>query len=349
MSTEKLMVSVAMITYGHEKFIKNAIQGILMQECKFEFELIIANDCSPDKTDTVVQNIIESHPKAHRIVYTKHISNKGMMPNFFWAIDQCKGKYIAFCEGDDYWTDPLKLQNQVDFLETNPEYGLVHTDVDYFNVLKNELTQNVLEKSQNYCRIPDIRNVYLHLLTGNYSIRTLSVCLKRELAIKVYEKYPELQDKSKFMMGDGPLWIELSKLTRFHYMPYSTGVYNILPESATHSSSTNKIINFYKSHLFLLDYFDEKYGFKKKNKTKNILVRQLLFDCIKRKNTAYCKEIKNEIGQNLKFDIINIILYRIGCSKELTKINKFFIFIIRSFLKIKKVMSFNFYQKMSIL
>lgn len=115
-------VSVIMITYGHEKYIEEAIESVLMQECDFEVELIVANDCSPDGTDFVVNNIIQNHSKSSWIKYTKHPQNKGMIPNFTWAVKQCKGKYIAICEGDDYWTDPLKLQKQIDFLEANLEF-----------------------------------------------------------------------------------------------------------------------------------------------------------------------------------------------------------------------------------
>jgi glycosyltransferase involved in cell wall biosynthesis len=119
-------VSVCMITYGQEKFIAEAINGVLMQECDFEVEFIIANDCSPDKTDEIIQKIIDNHPKSSWIKYIKHDENIGMMPNFIFAMQQCKGEYIALCEGDDYWTDPLKLQIQVDFLNKNPQY-VIHS------------------------------------------------------------------------------------------------------------------------------------------------------------------------------------------------------------------------------
>jgi glycosyltransferase involved in cell wall biosynthesis len=114
-------VSVCMITYGHEKFIREAIEGVLMQECDFQVELVIANDCSPDKSDAIIQDILRNHPRASWISYIKHEKNIGMMPNFIFALKQCEGEYIALCEGDDYWTDPLKLQKQVDFLEENPD------------------------------------------------------------------------------------------------------------------------------------------------------------------------------------------------------------------------------------
>lgn len=118
------MVSVCMITYGHENYIAEAIEGVLMQKCNFHIELIIADDCSPDNTATVVNRIIKNDTRAHIIRYTRHAQNKGMINNFIWALEQCKGKYIALCEGDDYWTDPLKLQKQVDFLEGNENFTL---------------------------------------------------------------------------------------------------------------------------------------------------------------------------------------------------------------------------------
>jgi len=136
-------VSVCMITYGHEQFIKQAIESVFMQQCDFEVELIIANDCSPDNTDNVVTQIIENHPNSNWIRYTRHTSNKGMMPNFVWAMKQANGKYIALCEGDDYWTDPLKLQKQVDFLDANPEYVISYHDAFVVNnesvIIKNSL------------------------------------------------------------------------------------------------------------------------------------------------------------------------------------------------------------------
>jgi glycosyltransferase involved in cell wall biosynthesis len=115
------IVSVAMITYGQENYIKEAIHGVLMQQADFEIELIVADDRSPDNTEEVVKSIVASHTNGHWIKYTRHAENKGMMDNFIWALDQCRGKYIAICEGDDYWTDPVKLQKQVKVLEQHPE------------------------------------------------------------------------------------------------------------------------------------------------------------------------------------------------------------------------------------
>lgn len=147
------MVSVCTITYGHEAFIKDTIEGVLMQEVEFEVEFIIADDCSPDNTAEIVKSYQENHPRGHWIKYTRHKENLGVIPNFVWALKACKGKYIALCEGDDYWTDPLKLQKQVNFLETNPEYVISFHDVDVIDkngtlIKKGRIKNNNSERSQ---------------------------------------------------------------------------------------------------------------------------------------------------------------------------------------------------------
>ncbi|WP_396191042.1 glycosyltransferase family 2 protein [Flavobacterium sp.] len=162
-----------MITYGHEKFIEQAINGVLMQQGDFELELILSNDCSPDTTDVVIQNIVKNHPKASCITYFNHKENLGMMPNFIFALEQCSGSYVALCEGDDYWTDPYKLQKQVDFLEANPDYVLSFHKVkilkpdgsivpDFItNVPENYETQETLARLGNYIHTPSVvfRNI----------------------------------------------------------------------------------------------------------------------------------------------------------------------------------------------
>lgn len=120
-------VSVIVITYGQEKYILDAINSIYDQKTDFPVELIIANDKSPDMTDEIVQKIINNAPKNITVRYTIHDKNKGMMANFIWALENAQGKYIALCEGDDFWTDSLKLQKQVDFLELRTNCVFIFT------------------------------------------------------------------------------------------------------------------------------------------------------------------------------------------------------------------------------
>lgn len=170
---ERVLVSVVMITYGHEKYIRQAIEGVLMQQGDFDLELVIANDCSPDNTDAVVQDVLSHHSNAHWIRYVRHEKNIGMIPNFIFAIQQATGKYIALCDGDDYWTDKKKLQKQVDFLEANSKY-VIHSGKAQIieNNKLNEIIGNPLSK--NTYLLSDFLSKN-NLITCTVMFRTISI------------------------------------------------------------------------------------------------------------------------------------------------------------------------------
>ena len=115
-----LMVSICCITFNHEHFIRRALEGFFMQQTDFEFEIIVGNDCSTDGTADVLALFKERYPT--KITVISNEKNVGCYQNLANTLGICKGKYIALCEGDDYWTDSLKLQKQVDFLEQNAQY-----------------------------------------------------------------------------------------------------------------------------------------------------------------------------------------------------------------------------------
>ncbi len=134
-----ITVSVSMITYNHEKYLKKSIEGVLMQQVDFPMELIISNDNSTDKTDEIINDVIENYHGNIKIRYYKHQENKGATENFIWTISQAKGKYIAICDGDDYWIDPYKLQKQVDFMEKNPDVVICGTKVKILDNINNRI------------------------------------------------------------------------------------------------------------------------------------------------------------------------------------------------------------------
>lgn len=113
-------VSICCITYNHARFIAHAMESFIMQQTNFQFEIVVGNDCSTDGTLEVLEGFKKQYPGKITLVSTK--KNLGPHHNMINALKVCKGKYIALCEGDDYWTDSCKLQKQVDFLETNTEY-----------------------------------------------------------------------------------------------------------------------------------------------------------------------------------------------------------------------------------
>lgn len=117
-----IVVSIGMIAYNHEQFIEQALDSILSQSVDFKFEIVIGEDCSTDNTRKICLTYQEKYPEKIKLLLPD--VNVGMTTNFVNTLLACEGKYTAFCEGDDYWTDPYKLQKQVDFLENNPTYNL---------------------------------------------------------------------------------------------------------------------------------------------------------------------------------------------------------------------------------
>lgn len=122
---DKLMVSVVVTTYNHEAYIKQALEGILAQEVSFSYEIIVGDDYSTDGTNEIVRRFVEKYPSVMRLV--RNEKNIGEQKNTCRLLRLCKGKYIAVCEGDDYWTEKTKLERQISFLEQNPSYiGTAH-------------------------------------------------------------------------------------------------------------------------------------------------------------------------------------------------------------------------------
>ena len=120
------LLSVCLITYNHKDYIAQAIEGVLMQKVNFTWELIIADDCSTDGTREIILEYKERYPEFIKLMLQPN--NVGPARNWLDLISAPKSKYIAYIEGDDYWTDPLKLRKQIDFLESEPAYSICSTN-----------------------------------------------------------------------------------------------------------------------------------------------------------------------------------------------------------------------------
>ena len=241
------MVSVVMITYGHDQFISQAIEGVLMQKCDFEIELIIANDCSPDNTDEVVKKIIQNHSNSNWIKYTKHNENKGMMSNFIWAMQEAQGKYIALCEGDDYWTDSLKLQRQVDFLENNDKFSMCFHSV----MIKN----SNLQYSYHFS-IPSKSTLTIIDVILKHYIPTCSLVFRRNCLPNSFPNWFQFS-----IVGDIPLEILLANNGEVKYIENEMATYRKHDHGITSNSdhqfrSRSGFIKLYKNLFF---HFNGKY------------------------------------------------------------------------------------------
>ncbi|MFC1793548.1 glycosyltransferase [Planctomycetota bacterium] len=255
------LVSAAMITYNHAPYIADAIEGILQQETNFPFELVIGEDCSTDGTREIVLNYQKKYPDIIKIITSD--KNVGSCKNTVRTERACRGKYIAYCEGDDYWHHPLKLQKQIDFLETHPDYGLVHSDIKRYNVTTGQTTEssNRYLKRQKHISDNGDPNLVFKILIRTYGIATCTVCVRKKLLDCVIESDPVAFQSDRFVADDIPRWIELSRLTKLKFMDGEPLVtYRLLPESLTRSRNIRKRMKYILSGFEMTLYYADKYG-----------------------------------------------------------------------------------------
>lgn len=189
----KPKLSVCMVTYNHEKYIKQAIESVLMQKTDFDYEVVIGEDCSTDNTRKILSQYQMRY--SNRIKVINNNKNAGPAKNFIRTINSCKGKYIAYLEGDDYWTDPYKLQKQVDLLDSNPAYSMCFHTTQAFheaNHKKAYFIPSQNRKKREY--------VVEDILAYNF-IASCSVMYRNDF----FEKLPTWFDMLK--IGDWPLHI----------------------------------------------------------------------------------------------------------------------------------------------
>ena len=217
-----MKVSVSVITYNHEKYIKKAIDSILMQKTDFKYEILLGEDDSIDGTRDIVKDYGIRYPDRIRVFLN---SRKNVLRingtatgrlNLINNITQARGKYVALLEGDDYWTDPHKLQKQVNLLESRPDFSMCFHWVDQFN-------QN--SKKIKYPRYgpKSVKEFYTFddlLRCGNF-IGTCSVMFRN----KLFAKFPSWF--YHIPVGDFPLHLINSRFGNIGFIDECMGVYRI--------------------------------------------------------------------------------------------------------------------------
>ena len=178
--SQRPLISIVMITYNHERFVAQAIQSVLMQKVDFDYEFIIADDLSTDRTCQIIQQVLDQHEVTTPVRFTRHTVNKGIASNFAWALKQATGKYIAICEGDDYWTDALKLKKQVNFLEKNEDYAMACNASSEVNTNGHEIKVATREET--------VINLAM-LLREGWFIRTASMVFRTDILRKGFPDF----------------------------------------------------------------------------------------------------------------------------------------------------------------
>ncbi|MFN8256697.1 MAG: glycosyltransferase [Bacteroidales bacterium] len=284
-----MMVSVCMITYNHEKYIAQAIEGVVMQNTNFDFELVIGEDCSLDATRKICLDFKEKYPEKIRLLLNE--KNLGMMPNFIQTLNVCNGKYIALCEGDDYWTDPKKLQKQVDLLENNSDFVMSfhNTKVEYDNGQKTELSNNY--KKDTILTIVD--------LIKEWNIMTASLVFKNVLPKKYPDWFYQLKN------GDYGLELLLGDKGQIYYHNIVMAAYR------KHVGGISNLywgINLRLELIKLLNNFNQYSKFKYKSQIKETVKHNLMK--IKEFYTSENCGIVNKIKNYLIICFLTIPLYK---------------------------------------
>jgi glycosyltransferase involved in cell wall biosynthesis len=227
-SKRDILVSVIMITYGHELFIQQAIESVLNQKLSEPYELIVCDDCSPDSTQKIVRRLAVSHPNGDSIKYVRHKYNIGMNKNYLYGVRSARGKFIAVCEGDDYWVDDLKLQKQVDLLNKEPEISFVFTPA--------------YQLEQATGSIVKVRNEYHNFVSSNFTFEqilklgggfypTCTSIYRKE--ILNFERLDEFL--CTHSAGDYPVALLASIHGKIGFIKDVTAVYRIQTRSVTNS------------------------------------------------------------------------------------------------------------------
>lgn len=185
------LVSICCITYNHAQFIQKCLDGFLMQQTEFPVEILIHDDCSTDGTIEIIQEYTAKYPELIFPLYEEENQyQQGKAAEIdFYNYRRARGKYIAYCEGDDYWTDPLKLQKQVDFMEANPEYSVCwHRSKQFFV----ETGEYIEDKCTAVLKGKDGVDIDLNTYFSQWYTQPLTMVFRREALDESWRKQYKL-------------------------------------------------------------------------------------------------------------------------------------------------------------
>lgn len=238
-----ITVSICCITYNHAKYIRQCLDGFLNQQCDFEFEVLIHDDASTDGTVEIIREYEVKFPDIIKPIFQEQnqysLGVRGM--NYAYNFPRAKGDYVALCEGDDYWIDPLKLQKQIDFMKSNSDCSLCFTGC--------EIHKGTGEKKIIKYKLTKLIDVNRYLL-NQYFMATASLLLRRDVI-----KIPNAEWMNSSFAGDFLLRYKALTLGKIGYIDRISVVYN----KGTEGSWSNRKLS---KDIIEKEYLDNTLGLK---------------------------------------------------------------------------------------
>ena len=243
---ETPLVSVCMTTYNHEAYLRRAIESVLEQQTSFGVEIVLGEDCSTDGTRALCEAYAARYPERIRLVTSAE--NVGWRANYRRTFEACRGKYVAYLDGDDWWCDPHKLQRQVERLEADPACGMCYTAASNFWQADGRTEPDHPDHYTDFDRL-------LFRLT----ITNCTTLARRELIARYYDEVrPE--EHPEWRTDDAPMWLWFAACSRMACLPETTAVHRRLPDSVSHSTAYRRRIAFCDSLMEISLWFEERYG-----------------------------------------------------------------------------------------
>lgn len=246
----EILVSVCCSTFNHEKFIVKALDGFLMQKTNFKVEILINDDCSQDNTVSILKYYNKLYPGFFDITFqSENQFSKGIKPFAQMLFPRVQGKYIALCEGDDFWTDPNKLQKQIDFLENNQDYSFC------FHKCKIVDENDIEFVSETFDHLEGKDYVGSELLE-KWSIPTASVMFRTAYLHQIIAR----AKTPGYLYGDTPMFLTLLENGKARCLTDNMSAYRIHSGGISRIKSKKHNIALYTHYQTLKKDFNGKYG-----------------------------------------------------------------------------------------
>lgn len=236
------LVAISCLTYNHEKYIRDALEGFVKQKTNFQFVAIIHDDASTDCTPHVIVEYAHRYPHIIKPILeeeNQYSKNNGSIDKIMHiALKNSGAKYYAFCEGDDYWTDPLKLQKQVDALESHPECSISIGKVLTVDKDNNPFELEIPPKSIKFPEIITLNDLAeCQFKNGLWAFQTSTYLIRKEILDKYYKNRKTYL--RNFPFGDLPLIITALLNGKGYYINEPLGVYRHMSGGYTSTMKTN--------------------------------------------------------------------------------------------------------------